>query len=195
MIPLFLLILSFAMSALAAYAYLKDTLHLRNNEESSGWKSIGRGSFTIHGVSMMLIIGMIFYAMGNKMFEYYYVFQHVNTELPSQYIFSAFWEGQEGSFMLWMFWHIILGFVVMAKAKKWESPILFTIALAQLLINTMLLGLHVEVGEWATRIGINPLVLLRQSIDAPIFANADYLSLIEGNGLNPLLQNYWMTPN
>jgi len=189
----FLLILSFAMSALAAYAYLKDTLHLRNNEESSGWKSIGRSSFTIHGVSMMLIIGMIFYAMGNKMFEYYYVFQHVNTELPSQYIFSAFWEGQEGSFMLWMFWHIILGFVVMAKAKKWESPILFTIALAQLLINTMLLGLHVEVGEWATRIGINPLVLLRQSIDAPIFANADYLSLIEGNGLNPLLQNYWNT--
>jgi cytochrome c-type biogenesis protein CcmF len=25
------------------------------------------------------------------------------------------------------------------------------------------------------------------------FNNADYLSLIEGNGLNPLLQNYWMT--
>ena len=30
-------------------------------------------------------------------------------------------------------------------------------------------------------------------IDAPIFSTADYLSLIEGRGLSPLLQNYWMT--
>ena len=37
------------------------------------------------------------------------------------------------------------------------------------------------------------MLLLRDVIDAPIFANAEYLSLIEGQGLNPLLQNYWMT--
>jgi cytochrome c-type biogenesis protein CcmF len=30
-------------------------------------------------------------------------------------------------------------------------------------------------------------------MDAPIFSNADYLNLIKGTGLNPLLQNYWMT--
>jgi cytochrome c-type biogenesis protein CcmF len=189
----FLLVLSFAMSALAVYAYLKDTLHLRNHEDSSNWKGIGRTAFTIHGVAMLAVIAMIFYAMGAKMFEYYYVFQHVNTALSQQYIFSAFWEGQEGSFMLWMFWHIILGFIIMAKAGKWESPVIFTIALAQFLINIMLLGIHIEIGDFVTKIGINPLVLLRQAIDAPIFSNADYLSLIEGNGLNPLLQNYWNT--
>jgi cytochrome c-type biogenesis protein CcmF len=30
-------------------------------------------------------------------------------------------------------------------------------------------------------------------IDAPIFASADYVTQIQGSGLNPLLQNYWMT--
>ncbi|HRO72574.1 MAG TPA: cytochrome c biogenesis protein CcsA, partial [Saprospiraceae bacterium] len=47
--------------------------------------------------------------------------------------------------------------------------------------------------EDAIRIGSNPTTLLRQVNEAPIFANADYLSLIKGRGLNPLLQNYWMT--
>src|SRR5690606_38158729 len=33
----------------------------------------------------------------------------------------------------------------------------------------------------------------REVMDAPIFARADYLSFVtDGNGLNPLLQNYWM---
>ena len=30
-------------------------------------------------------------------------------------------------------------------------------------------------------------------MDAPIFAKADYATVIKGQGLNPLLQNYWMT--
>jgi cytochrome c-type biogenesis protein CcmF len=35
--------------------------------------------------------------------------------------------------------------------------------------------------------------LIRDVFEGPIFANADYLSLVTGTGLNPLLQNYWMT--
>ncbi|HFB99445.1 MAG TPA: cytochrome c assembly protein, partial [Phaeodactylibacter sp.] len=44
-----------------------------------------------------------------------------------------------------------------------------------------------------TKIGVNPLLLLRDVMDIPIFAKADYVELLRGNGLNPLLQNYWMT--
>lgn len=189
----FLLLLSFVAAGFSAFSYLKDTLHLRDSEEVSSWQKLGRIGFTIHGVAILSVIAMIFYAMATKMFEYYYVFQHVNSELPNKYILSAFWEGQEGSFMLWMFWHVILGFIVMLKSDKWQSPVIFTIAMAQLFINMMILGIHIEIGDYIAKIGSNPFVLLRQSIDAPIFSNADYLSLIEGNGLNPLLQNYWNT--
>src|SRR5690606_3474489 len=42
-------------------------------------------------------------------------------------------------------------------------------------------------------IGSTPFDLLRDRIQAPIFSRPDYLKFIkDGNGLNPLLQNYWM---
>jgi len=53
----------------------------------------------------------------------------------------------------------------------------------------MILGIYI--GE--LKIGANPLLLLRDVMDIPIFAQADYATLLNGNGLNPLLQNYWMT--
>ena len=45
------------------------------------------------------------------------------------------------------------------------------------------------------KIGSNPFTLLRnEMLGAPIFQRPEYLSMIaDGNGLNPLLQNYWMT--
>jgi cytochrome c-type biogenesis protein CcmF len=53
----------------------------------------------------------------------------------------------------------------------------------------MLLGVEI----FGLKIGSSPFILLREAMDAPIFNRADYLSLIaDGNGLNPLLQNYWM---
>ena len=49
-----------------------------------------------------------------------------------------------------------------------------------------------------TRVGINPFMLVRQldvMQNAPIFSRPDYLSIPmmkDGQGLNQLLQNYWM---
>ncbi len=131
--------------------------------------------------------------MISQMYEYVYVFEHVSPDLPMQYIFSAFWEGQEGSFLLWMFWHIILGTILIFKAGKWESSVLMFLGLIQLVINSMILGFHLELGDFTYKFGSNPTLLLRDVFDAPIFKTADYLSSIQGSGLNPLLQNYWMT--
>ncbi|MEL7220746.1 MAG: cytochrome c biogenesis protein CcsA, partial [Bacteroidota bacterium] len=78
-------------------------------------------------------------------------------------------------------------------AKKWESPVLSIVASVQVVISSMLLGVYIGFGDEAFRMGSNPLLLLRDTMDAPIFANADYVSLLTGTGLNPLLQNYWMT--
>ena len=50
--------------------------------------------------------------MVNQYYEYQYVQAHVSEDLPFKYIFSAFWEAGS-SFLLWMFWHVILGLVLM----------------------------------------------------------------------------------
>ncbi len=160
------------------------------NKDSDSWKTLGRGGFYIHGVSTISLIALIFYMMIAKMYEYRYVFEHVSDDLPLQYILSAFWEGQEGSFMLWMFWHIILGGVIIHKKYKLEAPTMATLMAVEVFISSMLLGLIIG-GEDGFKLGSNPMLLLRETMNAPLFSNPEYVSMIKGSGLNPLLQNYW----
>jgi len=147
----------------------------------------------IHSLATFVLIGLIFYIMINAMYEYNYVHGHVSDDLPLRYIFSAFWEGQEGSFMLWMFWHCILGLIFLRKTNRWSASVVLALSLVEAFLASMLLGIHIPLLGEEYKIGSNPTVLLRDMIDAPIFRSADYLSLIEGRGLSPLLQNYWMT--
>lgn len=188
----FFIVLAFVSAILSALAYFMAT---RNREKSDAisWRNIGRVSFGIHALSIFSIIGTIFYVMTNKYFEYHYAWEHVSEELPFKYIFAAFWEGQEGSFLLWMFWHVVLGLILMRTDKTWESPVISILSLIQVFVSSMILGLYWGFGEHVSKIGSNPLLLLRQGMEAPIFSRPDYLTMISGNGLNPLLQNYWMT--
>ncbi len=186
------IVLGFVSGLLAAVSYYFAT-NRRGTVEEANWKNLGRGAFVVHGLSIFAVIGIIFYIMSKQYYEYQYVWAHVSEDLPYQYILSAFWEGQEGSFLLWLFWHIVLGIILMVNAKKWEAPVLSVLALVQVFIVSMILGVYVGFGPNAVKLGSNPLLLLRDTMNAPIFAQADYVSQIKGNGLNPLLQNYWMT--
>ncbi|MCB0706201.1 MAG: cytochrome c biogenesis protein CcsA [Saprospiraceae bacterium] len=186
----FAIILAFVSALFSAYSYFQSN---KQSELENSWRSFGRVGFLVHGLSILTILGTIFYVMVNHYYEYHYVWSHVNEDLPFQFIFSAFWEGQEGSFLLWMFWHVVLGGILIFTAKKWESPVLGTLSLVQVFLMSMILGIYIGFGDDPMRFGSNPMVLLRDVMQAPIFNNADYLTLIEGNGLNPLLQNYWMT--
>ncbi|MEM9991551.1 MAG: cytochrome c biogenesis protein CcsA, partial [Bacteroidota bacterium] len=179
----------FIASSLAAVAYYFAT-QKRGAQEEANWLFIGRSAFVGHSLGTIGVIGVIFYIMLNQYYEYHYVWAHTSEDLPLRYIFSAFWEGQEGSFLLWMFWHVVLGMVLMLTAKRWEAPTLSVLALVQAILGSMILGLYITED---IKVGSSPLLLLRQTMDAPIFNNADYLSLVQGSGLAPALQNYWMT--
>lgn len=185
----FLVLLSFVAALLAMVAYFFSTQKRADAGAESSWKKIGRWSFGIHGLATFGVIGCLFFLLGNKYYEYHYAWANVSDDLPQEYIFSAFWKEQQGSFLLWMFWHIVLGGVLIWKAKTWESPVLAVISAIQVVISSMILGLYTPLGK----IGATPFALLRDIMNAPIFQQADYLSKISGNGLNPLLQNYWMT--
>ncbi len=188
----FLLLLGFVASIVAMVSYFFATQR-RGSTEFAGLRRIGRISYWLHGLCFLGVIGILFYIMINQYYEYQYVQRHVNADLPMKYIFSAFWEGQEGSFLLWMFWHIVLGFILIKTAKEWESPVMSVLSLVQFFIGTMIVGLYIYIGETEYKLGSNPLLLLRDTLEAPIFNNKDYVSLLQGTGMNPLLQNYWMT--
>ncbi len=185
-----LAILAFISSLLAAFAYGKGT-NAKLETDRKSWKLLGRASFWVHGASIFTVIGLLFFIMIARYYEYEYVWGHTSNDLPFRYIFSAFWEGQEGSFLLWMFWHVVLGIVLMFSAKKWEMPVMSSLSIVQIFLSSMILGFYIGAGD--ARIGSNPFVLLRDMHAAPIFNMRNYLEQIEGTGLNPLLQNYWMT--
>lgn len=65
------------------------------------------------------------------------------------------------------------------------------VALTQVFLGSMIIGIYL--GHY--HMGSSPFTLLRNEMaNAPIFQQPGYLSFIkDGNGLNPLLQNYWMT--
>ncbi|MBK0384513.1 cytochrome c biogenesis protein CcsA [Pedobacter sp. SD-b] len=181
------IVLSFGTSLIALFSYYfatttKDKLDL-------SWNRLGRLAYRLNLVSVIGIGACLFYIIYNHLFEYHYAWAHSSKTLPVYYIVSCFWEGQEGSFWLWTFWEAVLGCIVIYKAKSWENSVMTIISLSQVFLATMIIGVEV----FGAKIGSSPFILLRQAIEAPIFSRADYLSLIQdGNGLNPLLQNYWM---
>ena len=73
-----------------------------------------------------------------------------------KYIASCFWEGQEGSFLLWTTWHVILGWVLVGTAKKWEFGTLMLLAMVQVFLTSMLLGIYI--GD--LKIGSSPFILI-----------------------------------
>lgn len=175
-------IIAFVTSMLSAYAYFKG----RNQD--AAWTSFGTKVFYAHAIAVLGIIGTLFYLITNHYFEYHYVFSHSSNILPIYYQISCFWEGQEGSFLLWMFWNAILGIILINTNKFWKAPVMLIMSLTQVFLASMVLGIVV----FGIKFGSSPFMLLRDVIDAPIFkTNPDFIPE-DGNGLNPLLQNYWM---
>ncbi|SIN98260.1 cytochrome c biogenesis protein CcsA [Algoriphagus halophilus] len=179
-------IVAFVSALVTAYAYIQ---YFRANElEKESWRKFSRISFLIHGVSATLIAVSLFEIIYNHRFEYFYAYSHSSKALPVHYMISSFWEGQEGAFILWIFWNVILGAVLIKTNKFWEAPVMVVFALVQAFLVSMILG--VVIGD--LKIGSSPFILLRDATQAPIFqVNPDFVPE-DGTGLNPLLQNIWM---
>ena len=178
-------ILSFVAALVSSISYLFAT-YKKNNPE---WITLGRYSFILHTVTTLGVVGLLFMLIHYHLFEYHYVWKHSSSALPFKFLFASFWEGQEGSTLLWMFWHCIIGIILMFKAKDWESPVMAVIALAQAILATMLLGVFV----FGHKFGSSPFALIQDAMDLPIFKMNPNFVPEDGSGLNPLLQNYWMT--
>ncbi len=183
-------ITAFAGSLVSAVAYFIST-QSKDETVQLSWKKFARLVYAIHAIAIAGIVGILYYIIHEHRFEYNYAWEHSNLQLPYKYLLACFWEGQEGSFLLWMWWNMVLGFVLMLRAgHKWEAPVLTIFMVVQAFLASMLLGIYF--GDY--KVGSTPFNLLRNvMVEAPIFQRADYLSFIkDGNGLNPLLQNYWM---
>lgn len=196
----FFAVLSFVVSLVATIGFYKSNKSLTAAEKES-WFGIAKAAFLLETICVIGIIGCIYYILSNNYFEYKYAWEHSDSTMQIQYVFSCLWEGQEGSFLLWSFWHCVLGWLIIWRVKEWRAPVLTVVSFAQLCIASMLLGIFF----FGFRVGHSPFVLLRNEgilDNAPFLHDAsgnlskDYVALLYksgGSGLNALLQNYWMT--
>lgn len=239
-----LMICAFVAIAFSSISYFLSA----QNEHDEQWLKVGKWLWRAHSLAIVSLVGLLFYMLLNNMYEYHYVFKHSNDVMPLKYILSCFWAGQEGSFLLWIICHVVLGNVLQLTAKNWEPHVMAIFGLIQMLLVSMLLGVNVSGGAgvgmlvggvllipillFANKlsrvegvsyltaavligllfsllpfegftIGSNPFVLLTRDAEnfvrESIFMDSDdknlnhYIGAIQGQGLNPLLQNYWMT--
>jgi len=135
--------------------------------------------------SLILVIALV-----HRDYSVAYVASHVSNDLSLFYTISSFWGGQAGSLL---FWALVLScFSTAVTIQQWnEQPVLRPYITAVLLgvllffLTTMLFAANPFARLWMFPDGTNT-----QAIFAP--AGATPAQVIDGTGLNPLLQNYWM---
>jgi cytochrome c-type biogenesis protein CcmF len=135
----FLTDLAFVSAITSAIAYFAS-LWVKNGQ--LGFRIIGKYSFIVHACA---VVAMIITALGlilTRQYQYHYVYSHSSNELPLHYVIACLWEGQEGSFLLWMFWHSILGLLLLFKASpEWKPGVLGVVATIEVILSSMLLGI------------------------------------------------------
>ncbi|MCB1035490.1 MAG: cytochrome c biogenesis protein CcsA, partial [Acidobacteria bacterium] len=151
--------LLFALFSLWGYAGA-----LGGNEASLAF---GRRAYRLFATSIVLTSVVMALLLVLRDFRVEYVYQYSGTDLPFHYQFAAFWAGQKGSFLIWLFWGAMLGLPLIKSLNRKNEPAVMGIYLLTLLGLLMIL------------IRENPFVMLTE---APV----------DGRGLNPLLQDDWM---
>ncbi len=179
-----LVAVAFASALLATVGFVRGNLKL------------GRAAFVTHAASTLGVIALIFILFFGHRYEFQYIWKHLNNEMPMRFVLSAFWGGQEGGFLLWMFWHNVLALFILRRADSWQREVMAVLSAIEAFLGVMLLGVYF--GDF--QLGLDPFLLIREApanLGLPWTARADYLTSIpqfaDGQGLNPLLQNYWMT--
>ncbi len=164
--------LTFIALILSVTAYY---LYYRRNEEST--LSLARMSFYTATVLILFQAALLMWGILTHHFEWNYVFSYSSRELSLYYLISTFWAGQEGTFLLWLILGQIYGLVIIKNRKEDEPLIMSFMLLVQAFIVLILIKRNPFTFVWDVNPGAFPYGMIPAN----------------GNGLNPLLQDPWMT--
>ena len=134
--------------------------------------SAERCIYAVFGLTILASLGIIDSFLNDR-FEYLYVASYSNRELETFYKVAGLWSGQRGSLLLWLLFLMLFATIAVWTNRRknrefmpWVAGVLGTIASFFLVVL-----LFADVNPYM-KLGFTP-------------AN--------GQGLNPQLQNYWMT--
>jgi cytochrome c-type biogenesis protein CcmF len=124
-----------------------------------------RNAISVTAVLVTLASAILLYLLVTHDFQVKYVYQYTSTHLPLVYTISAFWAGQEGSLLLWLWFLAILTLIVAQHGAGKTGPYrLVTLALTEAFFALLLISIS------------NPFEVFP-------------LKPVEGVGMLPLLEN------
>jgi len=85
----------FALIA-STYFYIRS---LRGHTEARAW---ARQAYGLATTGVLIAAGVLLYLILTHDFRIHYVFSYSDLSLPTRYLISTMWAGQEGSFLLWL---------------------------------------------------------------------------------------------
>lgn len=176
---------SFIFSLFAAIVYF---LAAQRNDQRLF--RIGNGLFGLKTLFIGVASAMLVHLLINHQFQYYYVFNYSSIDMQFKYLLSAFYGGQEGSFMLWILLSGLIGLGLMKWTRPpYQAAVLFFMTFTQLFLLSMILGWDFG----GVNIGASPFrTLMDEMPDAPFLqANPNFIPA-DGKGLNDLLKSPWM---
>jgi len=139
--------------------------------EPERWRGPARQSYVLMTFAIVVGSALLMYLLVTHDYRLHYVWAYSDNLLPLHYLISTFWGGQEGSFMLWIFWGVLLGLPLMRFARSYEPRVM-------VVYNLTLLSLI--------------LLLVKQDPFRFHQGLTAAMTPMDGQGLNPLLQNPWM---
>ncbi len=133
-----------------------------------GWR-VGRVAFVVQWAALAASVAFLWSILFGHHFEYQYVASYSSRSMPAHYIYAALWGGQEGTFVLWALVTATLGLILMRLRHELTRPAMFflNLPLVLLALVTVMRG---------------PFLMFPAGQVPP-----------DGQGLNPLLQDPWMT--
>jgi cytochrome c-type biogenesis protein CcmF len=165
-----LVIVTFLSSLGAAWFFFSSSIPARDASGKRRTPPLSGGPgvklYLVSLISVVLSSGLLYYHILTHSFEYAYVAHYSSLSLPLLYQVSAFWAGQEGTFLLWGLLVALLGWVMIARQGV-------STGVAPGLVSLYIAFLHL-------------LMIVKSPFEYGATVPPD------GQGMNPLLQDPWM---
>ncbi len=150
----------------------------------------GRNALYVVSGLVLLASLILIAALIRRDYSIAYVVSYTSNDLPLFYTIASFWGGQAGSLLFWLL--VQSGYAAAVTFFQWrQQPVLRPYITAVLLVIQLffLIVLLFAANPFA-RLWVMPDGSNQPAVFAP--AGAVQPDVMDGQGLNPILQNYWM---
>ena len=95
-------------------------------------RQLARAGFYIMTALVITASIYLWYLIFTHEFHVSYVYRYTSRDLGIGYLISAFWAGQEGSFLFWTLMIAVMGIMYKRTAGRLESYSMLTISIVQI---------------------------------------------------------------